>query len=139
MNCKYCNTELVSYTGGGRIFKGYPYESGYACPNCGKEWSDLQISIGGHLPTYEETVTKRSDEMIKDVEKFLQTPRDISGMDLVEQADIITLSFIGYTARPTGISKELLEKCCDAFNNHRGTVEWEIEAVLKVLEEAQCQ
>jgi len=130
MNCKYCNTELVSYTGGGRIFKGYPYESGYACPNCGKEWSDLQISREEHLPTYEDHNNK-----VEDLEKYLRTPRDISNDSLEKQAITITLAFIGFIAIPTGISKELLEKCCEAFNNNRGQVEWEEEAVLKVLKE----
>lgn len=75
------------------------------------------------------------DKFYDDLMKRLSTPRDISKMSLEEQASIITLSFIGYLARPVGISKELLEKCCEAFNNNRGKVEWEEEAILKVLKE----
>jgi len=131
MKCKYCNTKLVRYTNGGRIIKMYPYESGYACPKCNIEWSDLQIANGEHLATYEE----RNNKIIEDVEKQLKTPIDISNLSLEEQADIITLSFIGYIARPTGISKELLEKCLEAFSNNRGKVEREKEAILKVLKE----
>jgi hypothetical protein len=79
------------------------------------------------------------DKNRDDIEKFLRTPRDISSMTLEEQANIITLAFIGFNAMPTGITKELLEKCCEAFNNNRGQYEWEVEAVLKVLQEAQCK
>jgi hypothetical protein len=69
------------------------------------------------------------------IEKQLRTPRDISNDSLEKQANTLTLAFIGFIAIPTGISKELLEKCCEAFNNNRGQVEWEEEAVLKVLKE----
>lgn len=72
---------------------------------------------------------------IKDLEKYLRTPRDISKESLEKQASILTLAFIGYIAIPIGISKELLEKCCKAFNNNRGKVEWEEEAILTVLKE----
>ena len=75
-----------------------------------------------------------NDKQIDDILNQLRTPRDISNLSLEEQAGIITLAFIGYCAIPTGISKELLEKCCEAFNNNnRGKVELEQEAVLKVL------
>ena len=76
-----------------------------------------------------------NEDDIKDLEKQLRTPRDISKESLEKQAITITLAFIGFIAIPTGISKELLEKCCEAFNNNRGQVEWEEEAVLKVLKE----
>jgi len=76
-----------------------------------------------------------NDKDYNDLIKQLGTPRDISKMSLEKQAGIITLSFIGYLARPVGISKELLEKCCEAFNNNRGKVEWEEEAILTVLKE----
>jgi hypothetical protein len=71
------------------------------------------------------------------IEKQLRTPRDISNDSLEEQANTLTLAFIGFIAIPAGISKELLEKCCEAFNNNRGQFEWEMEAILKALKENQ--
>jgi hypothetical protein len=73
----------------------------------------------------------------EDIEKFLRTPQDISKKTLEEQANTLTLAFIGYLAIPTGISKELLEKCCEAFNNNRGKFEWEEEAILTILKKAE--
>jgi len=82
-----------------------------------------------------EAEEKRYEDMIKTMMK----PKDISKMSLQEQAGYITLSFIGYVGRPTGISKELLEKCAKAFDSNRDKVEREEAAVLKVLEERSCQ
>lgn len=65
--------------------------------------------------------------------KVLRTPVDISQKSNEEKAGTITLFFIGYIAKPIGISDELLQKCVEAFNDNRGKVEWEIAAVLKVL------
>ena len=45
----------------------------------------------------------------------------------------LALSFIGFIARPINIPKDILEKCCEAFNNNRGKVENEIETILIVL------
>jgi hypothetical protein len=73
------------------------------------------------------------DNRYKELEKQLRTPRDISKESLETQASLLTLAFIGYIAIPTGISKELLEKCCEAFNNNRGKLEWEMEAILTIL------
>jgi hypothetical protein len=75
------------------------------------------------------------DNPYEELEKQLRTPRDISNLSLEEQANTLTLAFIGFIAIPTGISKGLLEKCCEAFNNNRGQFEWEEEAILKVLKE----
>lgn len=72
---------------------------------------------------------------IEDIKHFLKTPRDISKMSNEKKANHITLYLIGYLARPKGVSAELLQECCNAFNNNRGKVEWEEAAVLKVLEE----
>ena len=83
-----------------------------------------------------EQLTKKDGLLVENLMKALSTPKDLAGMDNDHKASIITLYFIGYVAKPTGISKELLEKCCEAFNNNRGKVEREIEAVLKVLNEA---
>lgn len=38
MKCKKCNVELKGYRA-----KSYPFESGFACHKCGREWSNLQI------------------------------------------------------------------------------------------------
>ena len=73
----------------------------------------------------------------KELENYMRTPRDISKESLESQASILTLAFIGFCAIPKGISKELLEKCCEAFNNNRGKFEWEMEAILKVLKETE--
>ena len=122
-----CNAELHYYKGGGHIFKGYPYESGYYCTDCGKEFSDLQISRGA----------LEKQDMKKDLETYIKTPRDISKDRLEDQANNLALAFIGMVAMPTGISKEILEKCCEAFNSNRGQFEWESEAILKVLKESK--
>lgn len=81
-----------------------------------------------------ETVNKKEKE---DLLKFLGTPKDISKLPLEEQANIIALHFIGYLARPTGISEEVYLRCLVAFNAHRGKVEWESEAIAKVLKKYQ--
>ena len=39
MKCKKCNKEMLGYTA-----DTYPFESGFKCPQCGREWSHLQIS-----------------------------------------------------------------------------------------------
>ena len=39
MKCAEHKKELLGYTA-----KVYPYESGYRCPRCGREWSDLEIA-----------------------------------------------------------------------------------------------
>ena len=72
---------------------------------------------------------------IKDLKKFLATPRDISNKTNEEKAGVLTLHFIDYLAKPKGIDDKLYEKCVRAFNDNRGKIEWEIEAVLKVLDE----
>lgn len=71
---------------------------------------------------------------IEELKRFMKTPRDISSMSNEDKTNHITLYFIGYLARPKGISDELLQECCNAFNNNRGKCEWEEAAVLKVLE-----
>lgn len=71
---------------------------------------------------------------VEDIKKYLATPKDISQEDNEEKATIIGLYFIGYIAKPTGISDELLKKCVDAFNANRGKCEQEVEAILKILE-----
>ena len=71
----------------------------------------------------------------KDLIKALNTPRDWNEMDNEQRASVLALSFIGYVVRPKNIPKDILEKCAKAFNDNRGKVEWETEAILKVLEE----
>jgi len=78
---------------------------------------------------------KKSEEIYNSFLKKLSTPRDLTNLSNEEKAGIITLFFIGYVAKPIGISNELLQKCCDAFNTNRGKTEKEERAVLKVLEE----
>lgn len=39
MKCKKDNVELIGYTA-----TDYPFESGFKCPRCGREWSDLQLN-----------------------------------------------------------------------------------------------
>lgn len=39
LKCKKDNVELVGYCS-----KNYPYERGYECPICHRQWSDLQIA-----------------------------------------------------------------------------------------------
>ena len=74
-------------------------------------------------------------EDFEGLKKFLMTSKDWTIMSNEDRANTLVLSFIGYVARPKNIPKETLEKCIEAFNNNRGKVEIEIEAVLKVLEE----
>jgi hypothetical protein len=76
-----------------------------------------------------------NDKDYEDIINYLKIPKDISNLSLEEQANTLTLAFIGFIAIPIGISKGLLEKCCEAFNNNRGQFEWEEEAILKVLQE----
>jgi len=41
---KCCKVKPVYY-----YAKDYPYDSGWKCPKCGREWSELQIARGQHL------------------------------------------------------------------------------------------
>jgi len=70
---------------------------------------------------------------IEDVKKQMATPIDLNTKDMHEKADILTLHFIGYLAKPHGICDEQYKKCLEAFNNNRGKTERENEAVLKIL------
>ena len=73
-------------------------------------------------------------DIVEHLLSVLKTPKDISKMSNRDKASIIALYFIGYVAKPTGISDVLLQKCADAFNDNRGKVEKEIESVFKILE-----
>jgi len=68
-----------------------------------------------------------------DLKKALLTPKDWTQLSNEERASTLALSFIGFIARPINIPKDILEKCCEAFNNNRGKVENEIESILIVL------
>jgi len=70
---------------------------------------------------------------IDDLKKFLAISKDISNESNEEKAGILALHFIGYLAKPIGISDTLYKKCVEAFNDNRGKVEWEIKAILKIL------
>ena len=78
-------------------------------------------------------------KQIDDLERALRTPRDLTNCVPEDQASILALHFIGYIAKPTGISDDLYRRCIQAFNDHRGKVEWEIEAILKVLKQEKKQ
>lgn len=71
--------------------------------------------------------------MIDDLKRSLMTPKDSTKMTDDSFACALVLSFIGYVARPSGIDKDLLEKCVKAFNENRGKVESEALAVEKVI------
>jgi len=59
--------------------------------------------------------------------------KDISNLDLNTKAEVLTLHFIGYIDKPTGISDELYQRCSNAFIANRGQFEWEYDAVYGVL------
>jgi hypothetical protein len=67
------------------------------------------------------------------LKKYLSTPKDISKESLEKKSTTICLWLIGYIAKPIGVSDEILEKCCEAFNKNRGKVEYEEEAIFNVL------
>lgn len=71
--------------------------------------------------------------IVEDLKRYLSTPKDISLFSLEEQANVLTLHFIGYLAKPIGIDDNKYKKCLEAFSNSRGKIEWESEAVLNVL------
>lgn len=48
MKSTCCDKEMVSFTA-----RSYPFESGYKCPCCGQEWSDLQMARDEHLGKHE--------------------------------------------------------------------------------------
>ena len=70
---------------------------------------------------------------VDDVIKYLSTPKEWSEIKLKDRATTLVLSFIGYIARPKNISPTILEKAIEAFNNNRGKIEIEIEAVEKAI------
>jgi len=69
------------------------------------------------------------------LEDYMRTPRDISEASIKDKANILTLHFIGFIAKPIGISDTIYEKCLESFNDNRGQLEWEMEAILEVLKE----
>ena len=68
-----------------------------------------------------------------EIKNFMATPQDISKVSLEKKAMVICLWLIGYLAKPIGISDDILKKCCEAFNNNRGKVEKEEEAIFNIL------
>ena len=75
------------------------------------------------------------DKRVDDLIEHLKKPRDLSNASLEDKAGILTLHFIGYVAKPIGVSDAVYKKALEAFNNNRGKVEWEEAAVLKALQE----
>ena len=49
MKCKKDNVEVLGFTA-----DTYPYESGFRCPVCGVEFSDLQMARGEHKKYFTE-------------------------------------------------------------------------------------
>lgn len=120
-----CNAKTKPYRA-----TNYPYDSGKECTKCGRRWSELQIARGEHLKNYDK---KQKDR--EALEQHLGTPRDIINESLENQANILTLHFIGFIPKPIGISNDTYSKCLEAFSNNRGQFEWEMEAVLEILKE----
>ena len=74
-------------------------------------------------------------ELMDAISSAIGTPRDISCKNNYEKANILALSFIGYVAKPVGISEEIYEKCVKAFQNcTAGKIEKEIEAIQQALD-----
>ena len=71
----------------------------------------------------------------EDIKKFMATPVDISQENDFKKSSTLALHFIGYLAKPIGISEELYQKCLQAFNNNRGKTETEAKAIFDVLTE----
>jgi hypothetical protein len=69
----------------------------------------------------------------ENLKRVLGTPKDISNLPTEEQSEILTLHFIGYLAKPTGINEEVYLRCLIAFNANRGKVEEETKAIEEVL------
>ncbi len=59
MKCKKCNIELLGYQA-----NSYPFESGFKCPKCRREWSDLQISRAHWDCSEEEKKSYSADGLI---------------------------------------------------------------------------
>ena len=59
---------------------------------------------------------------------------DIANNSLERQARILLLRFAVHFDKPTGMPEELYKECLSAFNSHRGKVEWQEDAILKVLQ-----
>ena len=75
-------------------------------------------------------------EIMDAVIKAMTTPMDISKKSNYDKANTLALSFIGYVAKPIGISEELYQLCVKAFQEcTAGKIEREIEAIQKVLDE----
>lgn len=96
------------------------------CPKC-KGYIHKDI-----LP--KEATINQTDE-VERYKKFFRQPVDLTNHSDKDKANLLALHFIGYLAKPTGIYEELYKKCAKAFDEHRGKVEWEKEAILKVLTE----
>ena len=94
------------------------------CPGC-KGYMHKDISP-------KEATINQTDEAER-LKKFLRQPVDLTTKTIKDKASILALHFVGYIAKPTGIYEELYKKCMEAFNDHGGKMEWEEEAILKVL------
>lgn len=61
MKCKKCNKELLGYHA-----NTYPFESGFKCPVCGREWSNLQLARAQWTCSEEEKAKFGADGVIFD-------------------------------------------------------------------------
>lgn len=77
------------------------------------------------------------NEVEKRLNKFFNESVDLTNTDNSHKASMLTLHFIGYIAKPTGITEDVYLKCLDAFNSHRGKFQWEEKAILDVLESCE--
>lgn len=91
------------------------------------------------LQEVRERIAEKKKKQLEDVKKQLRTPFDVTGKTPHEKASLLCLSFIGYVARPKGLTEQEIRVAVDAFNNNRGKIEWEIEAVEKALIELEAQ
>ena len=72
---------------------------------------------------------------VEDLGRYMSTPLDWNAIEENRRAGILVLSLIGYLARPKDIPEGVLKRCIEAFNNNRGRVEKEEEAIQEVLNE----
>ena len=81
----------------------------------------------------EDIYLRYKEPNLDDVLRFMKEPKDITNINISDKANILTLHFIGYFAKPIGIPEDIYRQCLDAFNGSRGKVEQECSAVLEVL------
>ena len=81
--------------------------------------------------------TQEEKELEKALMEVLTKSIDISQFPPDNKAEVLALSFIGYMAKPIGISEELYKKCLKAFEDNRGKIQQEKDAILQAIEDAE--